>query len=55
MSEEEIEAVLNQFSNFGVSETASEQEITVEVLREELAQIKVKGYAVAVGERNPDV
>jgi len=54
MSEEEIESVLNQFENSGVSVLASGQEVTVESLREELAQIKKQGYAVAAGERNPD-
>ena len=54
MTDDEIKAVLNQFSISGVSELASGQEITVEKLRDELAQIKKQGYAVAAGERNPD-
>lgn len=55
MTKEEIETVLEQFSNSGVSELASGQVVTVELLREELDQIKEQGYAVAAGERNLDV
>jgi len=54
MNEEETEAVLNQFRNSGVSELASGQEISMEALCQELAQIRNQGYAVAAGERNPD-
>ncbi len=54
MSGEEIEVVLKQFSNSGISELANGQLITVESLLEELAQIRKQGYAVAAGERNPD-
>ena len=55
MTEEEIEAVLDQFSNSGVSVLASGQAITVESLREELTQIRKQGYAVAAGERRAEV
>lgn len=55
MSEEEIEVVLEQFKNSGVTALARGQVITVESLREEITQIKKQGYAVAAGEHNPEV
>jgi len=54
MTDDEIEFVLNQFRDSGVSQLASGQAITVETLREELTQIKKQGFAVAAQERNPD-
>jgi DNA-binding IclR family transcriptional regulator len=55
MTGEEINAALNQFSKSGVSVLAEGQAVTVESLREELAQIRKQGYAVAVGERHSEV
>lgn len=55
MTEEEIEAVLRQFEKSGVSVLAGGQAVTVESLREELAQIRKQGYAVAAGERRSEV
>jgi DNA-binding IclR family transcriptional regulator len=55
MTEDEIEAVLSQFSDVGVSVLAAGQPITVETLRAELAQIRKQGFAAAVGERQSGV
>lgn len=55
MTEEEIQTVLSQFSSSGVSVLADGQAITVESLREELAQVRKQGYAVAAGERRSEV
>jgi len=55
MTEKEIEAVLEQFSHSGVSVLAGGQPISVESLREELAQIRKQGYSAAAGERTSDV
>ena len=55
MTEEEIEAVLNEFSSSGVSVLAGGQAVTVESLHEELVQIRKQGYAVASGERYSEV
>ena len=55
MTEEEIEAVLDQFKKTGVSVLARGQAITVESLCEELTQIRKQGFAVAAGERYSEV
>lgn len=54
LPEEEIETVLNQFEASGVSTLASGQQVTVELLRDELDKIREQGYAIAAGERNID-
>jgi DNA-binding IclR family transcriptional regulator len=51
LSEEEIETVLRRFQNSGVSAVAEGRVLTVESLREELAEIKQQGFAVGYGER----
>lgn len=55
MAEEEIEAVLDKFSRSGVSVLPGGQAVTIESLRDELAQIRKQGYAVAAGERQSEV
>lgn len=55
MTDEDIKAVLNIFSDSGVSVLANGQPITVESLNAELAQIRKQGFALAAGERFPDV
>jgi DNA-binding IclR family transcriptional regulator len=55
MADEEIEAALKRFSDSGVSVLAGGQPVTVGGLREELAQIRKQGYAVAVAERHSEV
>jgi DNA-binding IclR family transcriptional regulator len=55
MTEKEIEAVLRQFSDSGVSVLAAGQVVTVESLRAELAQIRKQGFAAIAGERTSGV
>ena len=55
MTEDEIEAVLRQFSDSGVSVLAAGQAVTVESLRAELAQIRDQGFAAVAGERTSGV
>lgn len=55
MTEEEIEAVLDQFGESGVSVLAGGQKVTTESLREELERIRNQGFAVAAGERRSEV
>jgi IclR family KDG regulon transcriptional repressor len=55
MTEDEIEAVLSEFKNSGDSVLASGQVITVESLREELAEIRKQGFAVGTGARTSGV
>jgi IclR family transcriptional regulator, KDG regulon repressor len=55
MTEDEIEAVLRQFSDSGVSVLAAGQAVTVESLRAELAQIRKQGFAAVAGERTSGV
>lgn len=53
MEENEIEAVIGELIESGVRVLASGQAIDVDSLREELAEIRKKGFAVSVGERVP--
>jgi IclR family KDG regulon transcriptional repressor len=55
MTEDEIEAVLRQFIDSGVSVLAAGQAVTVESLRAELAQIRDQGFAAVAGERTSGV
>lgn len=55
MTEEEIEAVLKQFSDSGVSVLAAGQAVTIESLRAELAQIRKQGFSAVAGERTSGV
>jgi DNA-binding IclR family transcriptional regulator len=51
--ENEIEAVINELMSSEVKTLASGQTISVEGLREELSDIRRKGFAVSIGERVP--
>jgi len=51
MEENEIEQVINNLRQSGVSVLASGQVIDTDKLREELAEIRKQGFAVSVGER----
>ena len=55
MTDDEIEAVLNQLNNAGDSVLASGQVVTVESLREELAEIRKQGFVVSAGARTSEL
>jgi len=55
MAEEEIGAVLRQFEASGVSVLAGGQAVTIDSLRQELAQVRSQGFSAAAGERTSGI